>query len=151
MGVSKNRGTPKWMVYNGKPYQMDDYHYFRKHPDLVRRPTFFERQIWVKYDVTCILWHDPLIWLVNLLGETWPKAINWGSWNLMLHYPKSLCMAGTSGSSEHIWALRILQELGVKECELPKTTRKLYLQYHTTCINLLNIPFKFDHVLGYDN
>ena len=25
MGVSKNRGTPKWLVYNGKPYeQMDD-------------------------------------------------------------------------------------------------------------------------------
>ena len=25
MGVSKNRGTPKWMVYNGTPYeQMDD-------------------------------------------------------------------------------------------------------------------------------
>ena len=25
MGVSKNRGTPKWMVYNGKPYfLMDD-------------------------------------------------------------------------------------------------------------------------------
>ena len=25
MGVSKNRGIPKWMVYNGKPYfQMDD-------------------------------------------------------------------------------------------------------------------------------
>ena len=25
MGVSKNNGTPKWMVYNGKPYeQMDD-------------------------------------------------------------------------------------------------------------------------------
>ena len=25
MGVSKNRGTPKWMVYNGKPYeQMED-------------------------------------------------------------------------------------------------------------------------------
>ena len=21
MGVSKNRGTPKWMVHNGKPYQ----------------------------------------------------------------------------------------------------------------------------------
>ena len=20
MGVSKNRGTPQWMVYNGKPY-----------------------------------------------------------------------------------------------------------------------------------
>ena len=25
MGVSKNKGTPKWMVYKGKPYeQMDD-------------------------------------------------------------------------------------------------------------------------------
>ena len=25
LDVSKNRGTPKWMVYNGKPYeQMDD-------------------------------------------------------------------------------------------------------------------------------
>ena len=25
MGVSKNRGTPKWMIYNGKPYfLMDD-------------------------------------------------------------------------------------------------------------------------------
>ena len=25
MGVSKNSGTPKWMVYKGKPYeQMDD-------------------------------------------------------------------------------------------------------------------------------
>ena len=21
MGVSKNAGTPKWMVYNGKPYE----------------------------------------------------------------------------------------------------------------------------------
>ena len=25
MGVSKNRGTPKWMVYNGKPIKMDDF------------------------------------------------------------------------------------------------------------------------------
>ena len=25
MGISKNRGTPKWMVYTGKPYEhMDD-------------------------------------------------------------------------------------------------------------------------------
>ena len=24
MGVSKNRGTPKWMVYNGKPIKIDD-------------------------------------------------------------------------------------------------------------------------------
>ena len=38
MGVSKNRGTPKWMVrMMEKPYfliKLDDlgYHYFRKHP-----------------------------------------------------------------------------------------------------------------------
>ena len=35
MGVSKNRGSLKWMVYNGKPYWngwFGGYHYFRKHP-----------------------------------------------------------------------------------------------------------------------
>ena len=37
MDVSKNRGTPEWMVYNGKPYfLMDDlgvFPYFWKHPN----------------------------------------------------------------------------------------------------------------------
>ena len=33
MGVSKNRGTPKWMVYNGKPYFLMD--------DLEGKPTIF--------------------------------------------------------------------------------------------------------------
>ena len=36
MGVSKNSGTPKWMVYTGNPYQNGWFggktHYFRKHP-----------------------------------------------------------------------------------------------------------------------
>ena len=35
MGVSKNSGTPKWMVYNGKSlfkWLIWGYHYFRKHP-----------------------------------------------------------------------------------------------------------------------
>ena len=38
MGVSKNRGTPKWMVYNGKPsktlskFMIWGHHYFWKHP-----------------------------------------------------------------------------------------------------------------------
>ena len=34
MGVSNNRGTPKWMVYNGKTllkWMIWGYHYFRKH------------------------------------------------------------------------------------------------------------------------
>ena len=37
MGVSKNSGTPKWMVYNGNPYFFNGWFggktpYFRKHP-----------------------------------------------------------------------------------------------------------------------
>ncbi len=38
LGVSKNNGTPKWMVYNGKPmktllkWMIWGYHYFWKHP-----------------------------------------------------------------------------------------------------------------------
>ena len=37
MGVSKNSGTPKWMVYKGKPYeQMDD----------LRVPLFLETPIY---------------------------------------------------------------------------------------------------------
>ena len=38
MGVSKNIATPKWMVYNGKPYKkwmIWGYHYFWKHPHLI--------------------------------------------------------------------------------------------------------------------
>ena len=39
LGVSKNRGTPKWMVYNGKPYQNGWFggktNYFWKHPFLL--------------------------------------------------------------------------------------------------------------------
>ena len=42
MGVSKNRGTPKWMVkIMENPIKMDDlgvpwgYHYFRKHPYVI--------------------------------------------------------------------------------------------------------------------
>ena len=34
MGVSKNKGTPKWMIYNGQPYQ--------KMYDLGGPPLFLE-------------------------------------------------------------------------------------------------------------
>ena len=41
LGVSKNRGTPKWMVYNGKPtllkWMIWGCHYFRKHPPQAHR------------------------------------------------------------------------------------------------------------------
>ena len=39
MGVSKNRGYPKWMVYNGNPIQMDD----------LGVPPFTETPIWCLY------------------------------------------------------------------------------------------------------
>ena len=41
MGVSKNRGTPKWMAYNGKPllkWMIWGYHYFWKHPYIYISP-----------------------------------------------------------------------------------------------------------------
>ena len=37
MDVSKNRGTAKWMVYNGKPYEQMD--------DLGGKPIFLETPI----------------------------------------------------------------------------------------------------------
>ena len=37
MGVSNKRGTPKWMVYNGKPYFLMD--------DLGGNPLFLETSI----------------------------------------------------------------------------------------------------------
>ena len=37
MDVSKNRGTPKWMVYKGKPYEQMD--------DLGETPIFLETPI----------------------------------------------------------------------------------------------------------
>ena len=39
MDVSKNRGTPKWMVENGKPDEMDD----------LGVPLFLEIPIRIKY------------------------------------------------------------------------------------------------------
>ena len=46
MGVSKNRGTPKRMVYNGNPFKMDDLGktpYFWKHPDTCSCTLFIPR------------------------------------------------------------------------------------------------------------
>ena len=41
MGVSKNRGTPKWMVYNGKlKWMIRGYHYFWKHPYRLKSSQF---------------------------------------------------------------------------------------------------------------
>ena len=47
MGVSKNRGTPKWMVYNGKPYVLMD--------DLGGKPTIFSSFCAIS-DLKCTLY-----------------------------------------------------------------------------------------------
>ena len=45
LGVSKNRKTPKWMVYNGKPYQqMDD----------LGVPLFFQTPIYIILEASII-------------------------------------------------------------------------------------------------
>ena len=61
LGVSKNRGTPKWIVYNGKPrLKWDDLrgkpHYFRKHPsDFTGTPRNCATIRWPKI----FLWISP--------------------------------------------------------------------------------------------
>ena len=50
VGVSKNRGTPKWMVkIMENPIKMDDwgYHYFRKHPSLKVESCNFQLLMWM--------------------------------------------------------------------------------------------------------
>ena len=41
MGVSKNRGTQKWMIYNGKAYFLMD--------DLEGKPTIFDGNIQMRF------------------------------------------------------------------------------------------------------
>ena len=61
VGVSKNRGTPKWMVYNGKPYLFKwmiwgKTHYFRKHPsqfDWSMKPRICSPRL-ASQDVCCL-------------------------------------------------------------------------------------------------
>ena len=59
MGVSKNRGTPKWMVYYGKPYQNgwfgDFLFYFWKHPfTLLGLPGF--RIVGIVWGIVLYCW-----------------------------------------------------------------------------------------------
>ena len=74
MGVSKNRDTPKWMVYNEKPYwnwMIWGYHYFWKDPDLSNRSrlwgfsTSFGERLWPAIDyIYSTLFDSFLFWSV---------------------------------------------------------------------------------------
>ena len=67
VGVSKNRGTPKWMVYNGKPplkWMLWRYPNFRKHP------CHFHSTCWkVSFDGSVSLQH--LILTYPIPFRTW--------------------------------------------------------------------------------
>ena len=69
MGVSKNRGTPKWMVYNGKPYYLMD--------DL-GVPLFSETSIYPKQ---LFLFHCSLLFVWGKFGI--PILL---SWRLTWHF-----------------------------------------------------------------
>ena len=59
MGVSKNTGTPKWIVYNGKPIKMDD----------LGVPLFLETPIYI-YTYLWILWYC----MTNILKFQGPSS-----------------------------------------------------------------------------
>ena len=72
MGVSKNRGTSKWMVYNGKLYEngwFGGYHYFWKHPYV-----FTHSSVSLKKSMSSLSWHwHPESVLSNLNGGFGPS------------------------------------------------------------------------------
>ena len=70
MGVSKNRGTPKWMVYNGKPYeQMDDLGV----PLCLETPTSLTATMWGLLPVD--KGHTPRVFEANCSGHR--QCGNW--------------------------------------------------------------------------
>ena len=73
MGVSKNRGIPKWMVYNGNPIKMDD---------LGGKPTIFGNIHIYIYIYICIY----IVYILRLqfsisLSESWVLIFSFHSWN----------------------------------------------------------------------
>ena len=52
LGVSKNKGTPKWMVYNGNHIKMDD----------LGIPLFLETPTWGVWNLN---WRSPDFWTIN--------------------------------------------------------------------------------------
>ena len=74
--ISKNRGTPKWMIYNGKPYeQMDD----------LGVPLFLETPICLDVVFKKNMWSQ--------LCHAWFGLVSWiyptvDSWTLGLTKPK---------------------------------------------------------------
>ena len=70
MGVSKNRGTPKWMVYNGKPYYNGWFG---------GTPIFGNIRIEAAipgYLVKCGMFKGLKVYFETLLNFRWPKELS---------------------------------------------------------------------------
>ena len=80
MGVSKNRGTPKWMVYNGKPYFLMD--------DLGGKPTIFRNTHRTHMKLQYLLQKADKVRRVACrhsscnfrLPQSWLKLPSWSNW-----------------------------------------------------------------------
>ena len=70
MGVSKNRGIPKWMVYDGKPYVLMD--------DLGGPPLFLETPIWI----FTVPWRGPSCPLPSIQARPSQPSVErpWDPW-----------------------------------------------------------------------
>ena len=72
MGVSKNKGTPKWMVYKENPIKMDD----------LGVPLFSETSIYI-YISSFLLWWGFTRYLQNFKGRNSYPA--WWIWTEVCH------------------------------------------------------------------
>ena len=128
--VSKNRGTPKWMVYNGKPllkWMIWGYPYFWKHPCHVKgfacfcfsiAPNDFRNALcpavsnwgrvaqWIffsRHKKPTIGWdHGKVagIWDVNQPGLVYGFCFRWSQWHDGYHWNDFGCKLTTKGWME---------------------------------------------------
>ncbi len=87
MGVTKNRGTPKWMVYNGKPYE---HGWFGGTPIFGNTHMFSHVFIDPIYKTKWLKWLAQAWKFTNSMVHTWnskskPVLNGWKWWNN--HFP----------------------------------------------------------------
>ena len=67
MGVSKNTGTPKWMVYNGKPYLLE-WMIWGETPLFLETPILVLRDKFLNLNVSGILgWNSEILLLFTTI------------------------------------------------------------------------------------
>ena len=100
MGVSKNNGTPKWMVYNGKPYLkwiIWGYHHFWKH-----------------LYISTVIFHFSLmnLWMVGY-DSTHPRAPA-GSARLLAYKTYAFALSVRNPGTSDVWICWIPEKAMVR-------------------------------------